>query len=587
MRRIPRLTILMLATGVSPIADAVGLGDIHIDSALNEPLTAQIDIFGANQDDLATMAAKVANRDVFEQHGDARPTFLSSTQFRVGVNAQGRPVLNVHSTEAFNEPVVTLFVDFRWNNTHLVKEYSLLLDPAVYLAEPSAPPHDPNVVTEASTDYTPLATGPSPSTVPSSNPVAHTILAHGSLRSIARRAGAHTKSQISKMMVALYAANPLAFDGNMYKIHREALLTVPTLSEVATIKLGFARRQIRADRRAWLQEKSTSAIVANAPQSDSTSVLKNRVQSLERGLKDLHQQLASDDQQISALSRLATLRATVRPASAPLPAPSAPPAPAAISKVQAAVVPTPFNDSNKIMGWVFAGFAFLFTTFFWYRKRLPNSGLNQREQAIGITETIPTVAMLSAQIPIIAPPVQSVVAPHVTPTAMKETLENSTRDQPMLDTATYNMVGIEEMDIDTALLKNELNTVIMENKSQDLDPALSGNNTASHHYVDMPSNLHDRVILTERRSDIVDILKSAIERDPKRQDLQLKLLETYYSLVTANHRAFMEVARTLARDRELIKVADWEKILMMGREIASDDVLFEHETVSSNLVNCA
>ena len=50
MQRGPSLIMLMLATGVSPIADAVGLGDIHIDSALNEPLEAQIDIFGVDQD---------------------------------------------------------------------------------------------------------------------------------------------------------------------------------------------------------------------------------------------------------------------------------------------------------------------------------------------------------------------------------------------------------------------------------------------------------------------------------------------------------------------------------------------------------
>ncbi len=582
MQRGPSLIMLMLATGVSPIADAVGLGDIHIDSALNEPLAAQIDIYGASQDDLATLAAKVANRDVFEQHGAERPAFLSSTQFRIGVNSQGRPVLNVRSTESFNEPVVTLLVDLSWNNARLIKEYSLLLDPAVYAADQSvqnAPTHEAILTTAGSPESIPpgiIVTPVSATLVEPGFVVAHQIVAHGSLHSMARRAGARTKSQISKMMVALYAANPLAFDGNMNKIHGDAVLTVPSRADVAMITARFARREIRAQRRAWLQEKATSAIVVDPPQSaDSTSVLKNRVQSLEQGLNDLHKQLTRDDEQISALSAPAVVAQFV-PVTQP-----------AITPVLAAGVLTPYNGTNQVVSFGLAVFALLLATFFWHRKRLPRRGSSQPDEADLIpASSVKELAFEPAKAPIIAQTVLNVAPASSTPSAEKEAQENSTRDLPMLETATYNMVTLDEMDIDTALLKNDLNTVIMENKSRDLDSDLSAYNSASH-YVDMPSNLHDRVIPTERRTDIVDILKSAIERDPKRQDLQLKLLETYYSMVTANHRAFMEIARTLARDRDLIKVADWEKILMMGREIASDDVLFEQETVATDLVNCA
>jgi len=278
MQRGPSLIMLMLATGVSPIADAVGLGDIHIDSALNEPLEAQIDIFGVDQDDLTTLTAKVANRDVFERHGAARPAFLASTLFRIGVNSQGRRVLNVRSTDAFNEPVMTLLVDLSWNNTQLVKEYSLLLNPPLYATERSvenSATHEPILLTQAPGNFIPPV---SVTPVAPTSVVAHQIVARGSLRSIARRAGAHTKSQISKMMVALYVANPLAFAGNMNKIHANALLTVPSLSDIAMIKAGFARREIRAQRRVGLPEKTTATIVVAPPQSaDSTTILKNRV----------------------------------------------------------------------------------------------------------------------------------------------------------------------------------------------------------------------------------------------------------------------------------------------------------------------
>ncbi|MGO9994427.1 MAG: FimV family protein, partial [Steroidobacteraceae bacterium] len=78
-------------------ARALGLGDIRIDSALNEPLSAQIDIVGATRDELIALTAKVANREVFQHYGADRPAFLASATFKVGMDSQGRPVLNVRS----------------------------------------------------------------------------------------------------------------------------------------------------------------------------------------------------------------------------------------------------------------------------------------------------------------------------------------------------------------------------------------------------------------------------------------------------------------------------------------------------------
>jgi hypothetical protein len=112
--------------------------------------------------------------------------------------------------------------------------------------------------------------------------------------------------------------------------------------------------------------------------------------------------------------------------------------------------------------------------------------------------------------------------------------------------------------------------------------------TAEH--VQMPSGLNDRAVVSEGRANIVDALKMAIDRDPHRRDLRMKLLETYFSAALNNQRAFVDVVRKLARDRDKLSADDWNKVVKMGQEIAAEDILFagtsKHEP-SDQLADCA
>src|SRR6202166_3205582 len=137
--------MLMMALTMPGASHALGLGDIHVDSALNERLAAEIDIVGASAVELNDLRAAVANRETFLRYGADRPAFLSSTTFKVVQDSQGRPVLAVRSTESFTEPLVNLLVDLHWSHGDLVRQYTLLLDPAGFPAVPRAivPPNAP------------------------------------------------------------------------------------------------------------------------------------------------------------------------------------------------------------------------------------------------------------------------------------------------------------------------------------------------------------------------------------------------------------------------------------------------------------
>jgi pilus assembly protein FimV len=95
-------------------------------------------------------------------------------------------------------------------------------------------------------------------------------------------------------------------------------------------------------------------------------------------------------------------------------------------------------------------------------------------------------------------------------------------------------------------------------------------------------------VVKERRTSLADVLKLALERDPERNDLRMKLLELYYSAAATNRTAFLEVVQKLARDRDVLQAEQWDKIAYMGRQIASDNPLFTQESADDqDLANCA
>jgi hypothetical protein len=109
-------------------------------------------------------------------------------------------------------------------------------------------------------------------------------------------------------------------------------------------------------------------------------------------------------------------------------------------------------------------------------------------------------------------------------------------------------------------------------------------------HVQMPSDLHENVRFKERRTSLVDALKSAVEREPHRHDLRMKLLETYFAAAATNRQGFLDVVQKIARERASLSEGDWDKITRMGRQIASDDDLFapsEAQPDEENLANCA
>ena len=74
-RNIKRL-ILMGALLSPATLYALGLGEIHLNSALNQPFDAEIDLLSATPEELAGLKVAIASNDTFSRYGLDRPSFL-------------------------------------------------------------------------------------------------------------------------------------------------------------------------------------------------------------------------------------------------------------------------------------------------------------------------------------------------------------------------------------------------------------------------------------------------------------------------------------------------------------------------------
>ena len=69
-----------------------------------------------------------------------------------------------------------------------------------------------------------------------------------------------------------------------------------------------------------------------------------------------------------------------------------------------------------------------------------------------------------------------------------------------------------------------------------------------------------------------DLVRIAIQREPHRRDLKLKLLEVFF--VWGNREQFLTMARELSDTRAGTEAGEWEKIVIMGKQIAPEDPMF-------------
>jgi pilus assembly protein FimV len=650
---LPRL--MLMACLLSPsLSWALGLGEIHLNSSLNEPMNAEIDLIAAGPDELGALRAALAPKDAFTRYGIDKPPFLSTLTFKVGKSKDGRDVLLVRSTESIPEPFVTFLVEVNWARGRLMREYTVLLDPPVYTpgerastaapvaaattapaATPPArsrpapaaasPAATPDTTTAATPRHSRRSAGRAAGSAPSANnppsasaPSATSAEPSGAagdtyrvaqgdtLTKIARSLRAGSKAEIDQTMIAMYRSNPDAFGGNINILRRGAVLRVPGGDEIAALNQTEAMGEVHRQMDTWrgnaaapsghlrLVTPGAGGGTSNSPSDTASSgeaqALKGRVKDLETQLADAHRLLDLKSSELSELQRKlgapATPAPTPRPQtpSAQVPVPEPTPAPVEAQPSTPAPTPTPLPpptentatptpvpapapkpapvvakkpaaaaESGSWIDWVTANWWLPAAVIIALIAGLAIASWRRRQASSGGGGGGDFPGLDSTDISEFRDPTARIAASRGGDDSFVVEESGEHRMPDFNEPAQH--YGETTADLKAPAPDDTMSSESAVNLDQG-DPLAE----ADFH---MAYGLYDQA---------ADLVRIALEREPDRRDLRLKLLEIYF--VWGNKDAFLQTAKGLEATRDRAPAGEWDKIVIMGKQICPDEPLF-------------
>jgi len=270
------LIVALWLTALLPLNSlALGLGEIEVNSFLNQPLNAEIEVISARPGEVDDLLVSLASREAFNRAGLARPQNLTNLRFAVRKNEAGdKAVIVVSSRSAIKEPFLNFLIEADWSKGRLLREFTILLDPPFFAEQPTtaepaseaaAPSEEPEAsqageqpeaiasatdepTTSSGTITEPIALSEDTSSAQSTSPPASSeyvadestniiegdvlIVKGDTLWSIASRYKDDDHS-MSQVMLAFQRSNPEAFtNGNINNLKVGSVLRAPSADEL-------------------------------------------------------------------------------------------------------------------------------------------------------------------------------------------------------------------------------------------------------------------------------------------------------------------------------------------------------------------
>ena len=304
--RASAIFLSFLAVAIAPQSWGLGLGEIELDSALNQEFKATIELFDASGLEPGEILVALGSSEDFERVGVERFFFLTGLDFQVGMAANGDPQIVITSSRPITEPYLNFLVEVLWPNGRLLKEYTVLLDPPTFseAAAPvvSAPAQNRSAGNTGRVQRVEPAAGSGTRVdmTPRREPSQPSALDQGfagdeygmtdrsdTLWSIASRARPSNSVNVQQTMLAIAEMNPEAFiNGNINLLKAGYVLKLPNEAQASARSAEQALGEVARHDEEWraytrgepLSEMMADRSPAPAPSTaDQTSDLRSPV----------------------------------------------------------------------------------------------------------------------------------------------------------------------------------------------------------------------------------------------------------------------------------------------------------------------
>lgn len=306
------IPILLSSILMTPLSSyALGLGDIKVKSALNEPFRADIQLVSADGLPFNDIRVDLASDKEFVELDVEKSTVLSKLQFNIAQDESGHRIIRVTSKDRITEPYLNILLHVNWPSGEFLRAYTVLLDPPSYtVASHSTVMSNTTVSPKPESSIPIVVKKPVKKPAP---PVVHhevqnvkqvaptlkaqeptkTVITHESVQLvtvrevqkpsiiskssygptkskdslwlIAKKISKGTDLSISQTMLAIVWANPQAFQaGNMNRMKLGAHLNIPTVDEIRRIDNKQAQQEVNAHHVAWRKHIPIHHVMKNS-----------------------------------------------------------------------------------------------------------------------------------------------------------------------------------------------------------------------------------------------------------------------------------------------------------------------------------
>lgn len=267
------------------VVSALGMGDFTLNSALNQPLDAEIRLLNIADLDESQVLVKMATADDFSRAGVSRDFFLTNIKFNVEVDGKGGGIIRVTTREPVIEPYLNFLVEAHWPSGRMLREFTVLLDLPVFsdssaqevASAVSAP--EPRVAATTTQSRPAAASRSSSQTSYSPSPKAADAPSAGeeyrvknddTLWEIASNSRPNNSISVQQTMVGIQRLNPDAFlNGNINRLRAGSVLRLPTGDQIS-ISERQAIGEVANQNRAWKTGEDVATPTSGA-QLDATS----------------------------------------------------------------------------------------------------------------------------------------------------------------------------------------------------------------------------------------------------------------------------------------------------------------------------